>query len=246
MLAAAGQRSGKVYVDAGIVGHWPLTPDHLVWGDVGTEIKDVSGNDNHMASVNMDASNEVAEGLLFNGIDEYAYIANPIPTALRVTGDLSISMWIRLHNIANNGPATGGWFGVDNNHLGDEYGVGVRMAYGSSGNYWLYFGWCDYSGNYNELAWLEPYISDQVPGESYSPYRHYVFTKEGFTAKIYRDGVLLDSKELVVEGIAYLDQLGTTIGYYREDEIFATKKAIRFYNKTISDDVIQALFNGVI
>ena len=67
--------------DDDVVGHWPMdTTSNVVWADTGTEIKDTSGNANHGATTNMDASNvdtgPVNSSLDFNGTDEYITISD--------------------------------------------------------------------------------------------------------------------------------------------------------------------------
>ena len=105
----------------GLVGYWTMDGRDIKWGDTGTEVKDISGNNNHGAVSGLTVASvtpgKLGQGLQFNGTSDYVSI--PDTDSLSFTNgsgtDLpySISVWVYMRDITQTAGMVSKWLSGD-------------------------------------------------------------------------------------------------------------------------------------
>jgi hypothetical protein len=80
----------------GLVGHWTMDGNDVIWGDSSSEVKDRSGSDNHGDASGLTASSAVigklGQGLSFNGSSSYVNLGL-LNYAISDASQMTASIW---------------------------------------------------------------------------------------------------------------------------------------------------------
>jgi len=192
---------------------------------LGETVNDASGNANHATLVNGLgwSGGQVANGLLFDGIDDYANI--PSSTSLDINGNaVSVSVWVKLAYLPSELP---GSFGPIYDSETDNY-----VIYEDKNNNELRFKVSTLSGAERPGIPAADLVKDE--------WFHILGVYDGSTANVYLNGVLKDSHALTGDvrtgQVANLGLSGTT--YFK-----GGMDNVQVFNRALTEEEISFLYN---
>ncbi|MCL4366208.1 DUF2341 domain-containing protein [Patescibacteria group bacterium] len=123
------------YLSNGLVGYWKMDES-----SVGVGASDYSGNGITLTNTNSatyTAGKFGNAGTFASASSQYQYAASATSSPLTVTGDLTLSSWIKptSNTAATQYDITGKWDGANTSYLLAQYGDEIRLYLNSSSNY---------------------------------------------------------------------------------------------------------------
>jgi hypothetical protein len=219
-------------LEAGLVGYWKLDDGS------GTVAVDSSGSGNPGTLVNAPTWTTAAptpypnaSALTFDGVNSFVTMGNP--TALRITGPLTVACWFKTSSILGNYRmlVSKWWSG--------EIDAAYSLFFSNAGLEFSLF-----NGTTNLSTTVNLVFNDDT-------WHAVVGTWDGSTARTYFDGVLRDSVTNATFGaladIAHPVNIGTDDRYPpgTGDRFFpGSIDDVRIYNRALSAAEVGALFKG--
>jgi len=220
---AMGGQSKKSLSD-GLVAYWKM--DEASWNGTAGEVIDSSGNENHGIAVNGATTTSTAKFAMagaFDGINDRVDVSY---TDLPQTSERTYSWW---HRVNANGTA--------------EYPSPIAYGAYSDGFRVL---WYDHSDDTVHVQvtcgsdTVPTFALDSSGVDAVGDWHHYVFTYDGATGVLYRDGVLMDT-ETTDKGDIKVTTTNFYIGlsqYYFNGSV----DEVRAYNRALSSREAKQLY----
>ena len=212
-------------------------PPSLVswWPGDGNVDDAVDGNDGTLQNGATFAAGKVGQALSFDGLDDYVSV--PDSSSLRITGPVTIDLWVNPNTNNNQGPLVFKQRTIFEDGTLKAYEVGV-----SGGNLYWQIG--------DGTVWTTlPYGISWVAGT----WHHIAVTWDGTTGpgsmKIYQDGTLVASTSAAVTSIqtnAYPLRIGGGGSFHSADVDFfdGLVDEVEIYNRSLTDSEVQAIFSA--
>ncbi len=155
----------------GLVGHWTMDGNDVIWGDSSSEVKDRSGSGNHGDAANLTASSAVigklGQALSFNGVNQCIDMRGSIFPIQGDSNTNSFAFWVK---------AT-----VDGRIYSEEEGSAASFAIGGD---------TGHVSVYLKNSASTVLSSQDSTGIAFdNAWHHVVWTDSNGTAKLYIDGV---------------------------------------------------------
>jgi len=224
--ASFGDASDK-WMSDGLVGYWKM--DESSWNGTSGEVKDASGNNNNGTAVNgaTTGAGKFGSGGSFDG-SNYVSINNSASLSSGV-GNFAVTAWFKSNTSA---PAQ---------YIYNDYGSNVQnlISVAISGDNALLAYFRDVNGNI-----LSVDLSNSVTDNNW---HHVAWIKDGATAYLYLDGVLVgNNTNTAIGNINVSDGTCPSIGGYSCSSSYAFNGKIdetRIYNRALSPAEIKKLYD---
>ena len=220
--------------NSGLVGYWTMDGKNTNWGSNTTN--DLSGNSNtgtmtNMSTTSSPAAGKIGQALNFDGVDDY--VQTPI-TDLNFSGG-TVSWWQKSNRAFNDNAAIQApWGQMTNGNIIPEF---TAQKF-TDGNW--YVGW-NRSGDNDRVS-----IAATAANWPQNTWSYYTFTwVSGGDSVLYQNGVQIGSKiggttvSTIVDNFV-IGRQGRTHSAFFDGLI----DEVRVYNRALSVDEIQSLYNS--
>jgi len=207
-------------LEQGLVGHWTFDGPDVAWDDTTTEIKDVSGNDNHgdaqggMTAASSPTMGVMGQGMVFAGdtIEDKVTFSE-----INLGTTHSVSAWIRTSPalcgegypaVVGHSGANGGPLELNSTCTGYQYwgwGASGTITFGDVGN---------------------------------DRWQHVAVVREGLVVTAYLDGQYSTSSSLASNVTMYSNQIGARGGSHYGGAL----DDVRIYNRALSVEEVKRLY----
>ena len=232
--AAKFNVSPTKYLTSGLVGYWTMDGKNTNWGSNTTN--DLSGNNNtgtmtNMSTTSSPTAGKIGRALNFDGVDDY--VQTPI-TDLNFSGG-TVSWWQKSNRAFNDNAAIQApWGQMTNGNIIPEF---TAQKF-TDGNW--YVGW-NRSGDNDRVS-----IAATAANWPQNTWSYYTFTwVSGGDSVLYQNGVQIGSKiggttvSTIVDNFV-IGRQGRTHSAFFDGLI----DEVRVYNRALSVDEIQSLYNS--
>lgn len=229
----------KTAVKNGLVAHWTLNGNDVVWSSAsaGTVYDRVGGSNGTLTNMNQSTApvqGKIGQALSFNGTNQYIDLGTP--SALDVTGNITLSAWINLSSLSQSEGFLGYVVGNGYQSAANE---GYVLRYQVTGGLkQIFVGSYIFSGNQdNSTSWTLDY--------SVNTWHHIVGLYDGTHWVLYSDGVQVSSTADAQGAQSTTAKAGIGAGEINGvfERFFPGKiDDVRIYNRALSDSEIKQLY----